>query len=97
MELRKRMIVEFEKPIWAKRRGKYCQVGSETVCGEIVNESYGSTSQHTFTIFDGSKKHLVKGRNLYPTAKIIDLNGYERNNENETARREYKEFCKNFN
>lgn len=66
--------VKFEKAIFTEGKrgfrgrfkpGKF--IGTETIYGTIIKDSYGKDKQqHTFTLLDSSEnKMLIKGRNLY--------------------------------
>ena len=62
----------FVDRIWERKAinkfGKLANVivGYELVEAEVIKDSYGAEKQqHTFTLKVGSKKRLIKGRNLY--------------------------------
>ena len=59
--------IRFERAVFTGSYKKPRFSHNETICGKIINESYGTKcGQHTFTILqtDGTKL-LIKGRNLY--------------------------------
>ena len=78
MPLREGIFVRFQKPEYKRKRGsrrKYEIIAYRQVAGRITNDSYGDyTGQHTFTIREmnkDEKRHMIKGRHLYPTAEVL--------------------------
>jgi len=59
--------VEFERAIFSGSFRKPKFVGTETIRGKIIFDSYGAQKQqHTFTLLlENGEKTLIKGRNLY--------------------------------
>ena len=73
--LRTGMIVDFEKPQWVRSGSWLRQKKPLLITGVIVADSYSGpkhlAGQHTFTIIDAEEqRHFIKGRNLYPTARV---------------------------
>ena len=70
--------VKIKEPVFSGSFRNATYEGDRIISGEIVNESYGSTGQHTFTILahsitgEDATKYKIgqkirrKGRNVYP-------------------------------